>query len=226
MSHIATTLLAVALVLTVGILSFIIVPGGENLISGKATAQVYIYETPAEGCTVNLTSGINTVSFYCETADSPINASLVNIYNESLNFSAVFVYTPNNPLDSWSSYNPSLPSWAVQSLSTLNRRNGFVVVMNEDGEYYKNGYRFSNTEIDLLPGWNFIGYPSDNELNISSALSDIDGKYTRVETYLPINGTKDWLYYVYGVGGNLSNMTPMRGYWIYMTESAYINIDW
>jgi hypothetical protein len=226
MKHLAVTVLAVFLVIAAGILSFVLVPRGEDMLSGKVITQVYVYETPAEGCAVNLTQGINMVSFYCETGDSSLNDSLQNRNNESLDYNAVYVYNPNDPLDSWSSYNPSLPSWAVQSVSSLNRRNGFVIRMNQNGEYYKDGYRFMNTGIDLSPGWNFIGYPSDVEINITTALTQIAGKYTRVEAYTPVNETKTWLYHVPIVGGTLSNMTPMVGYWIYMTESAHLNVNW
>jgi hypothetical protein len=226
MKHLVLTLFAVILVLSIGLVSFIIVPGGENLISGKATAQVYIYETPEKGCAVNLTEGINMVSFYCETGDSSINDALIDINNNSLNYSAVFIYNPNDPLDSWSSFNPSLPSWAVQALSSLNRRSGFVIQMNETGEYYKSGYRFMSTTIDLHSGWNFIGYPSDVEINITDALVQINGMYTQVETYTPVNGTKTWLYHVPPSSGTLLNMAPMVGYWIYMNQDAQIVINW
>lgn len=226
MKHLAVSLLAVVLVLAAGIFSFIVVPEGENLISGRATAQVYIYETPEKGCAVNLTEGINMVSFYCETGDSNISDSINDRNNNSLNYDSVFSYNPNDPLDSWSSYNPSLPSWAVQSISSINRRNGYAIIMNEDGEYYKRGYRFASTTIPLQTGWNFIGYPSDAEINITDALTQIDGMYTRVETYTPVGGVKTWLYHTPPSGGTLSNMAPMVGYWIYMTQSAQIVVDW
>jgi hypothetical protein len=226
MKHVTLTFIALGLVISAGILSFIIVPRGENLITGKATAMVYVYETPATGCAVNLTPGINVVSFYCESGEKSVPQAMINKKNQSLPYVAVYSYNPNNPLDAWASFNPQLPSWAVQQINNLHRKNGYIVLMNGSGEYYREGYRFSSTTINLLPGWNFIGYPTDTMMNITSALSQINDSYTRIDTYVPINGTKTWLWYIPPNNGTLSTMIPMVGYFIHMNESRSMTIDW
>lgn len=224
--YIPITVLAVALMIAAGVVSFIVVPETDNLISGMVTTQVYVYESPPKGCAVNLTEGINMVSFYCVTGERFITDSLVDRTNTSLPFFAIYKYNANNPTDAWDSYNPLLPNWTVQSLTNLNRRYGYVLVMNSSGEFFRNGYRFSLSDIELEPGWNFIGYPSDNEYNITLALEDIAGKYERVETYTPVNGTKEWLVHIPPAAGNLSYMTPMVGYWVFMDDEGIIYVDW
>jgi hypothetical protein len=226
MKHLLLTLLAVFTMIAAGILSFVIVPNGENLLSGKVTTMVYILETPPEGCAVNLSEGVNMVSFLCETGEINVTDGLLDRNNASLDYSAVYIYNPNNPLDSWTSYNPSLPSWAVQNPFYLNRRYGYAIKMNSAGEYFNDGYRYMSTTIDLQSGWNFIGYPSDVPINITVALNQISGKYTIVEAYTPVDGTKTWLYHVPVAGGDLSYMNPMVGYWIYMNQSASVVVNW
>lgn len=225
-NYLPVSIMAIILVLAAGIFSFMVVPGGDNQISGMTTSQVYIIQTPPENCSVNLTSGINMVSFYCETGTSPISTALENRTHNVLNYSAIYKYNANNINDSWDSYNPNLPSWTVQALTNLNRRYGYVVVMNSDGEYFEEGYAFVSTNITLRPGWNFIGYPSNSEMNISNALSQIDGIYTRAEAYTNVNETKTWLFYVPESGGTLQFMTPMVGYWVHVNQSSSLLVNW
>lgn len=220
------TFLAVALVLVVSFVSFILTSDFNDFISGRSVAQVRIDQANATNCSVQLKQGVNMVSFYCEPGFILLNKSMVDASNASLDYYAVFLFNPNNLNDSWSSYNPSLPAWATQSLSTLNRRSGYAVVMNTQGEYFHDGYRFANTRIPLQTGWNFIGYPSDVEKNISEALYQLDGNYTLVEAFQVLNGSNAWRSYVPGTGGTLEWMEPMVGYWIFMNTSQNLVIDW
>jgi hypothetical protein len=218
------TVLATVFVIAIAFVAFIVPTGINEVLSGRATAQAYISYTPPKNCSVRLVSGVNMVSFYCEGAETPINESLVGINNTSLDYSSVFLFNPNDLNDSWSSYNPSLPGWATQSLSTISRKYGYAIIMNQPGMYYREGYKFANNQIPLQIGWNFIGYPDDTAANITTVLAQIDGKYTRAEAYDTINNSGVWLLYVPGTGGTLTTMQPMLGYWIEMNESATLVI--
>ncbi len=214
--------MAFALVFVVAItfVSFILPSEMHDFISGKVTAQAYIYYTPPENCSVDLMQGINIVSFYCETLETPVNESLVGLNKTKLNYYAIFMYDSTNLNDSWSSYKPDLPTWATQSLNSISRKKGYTIIMNEQGMYYKEGYAYHNTQIQLYTGWNFIGYPTDEIRNVTDVLAQIEGKYTRVETYRTIAVNGEWLLYMPGAEGNLTVMIPMEGYWILMNESA------
>jgi hypothetical protein len=212
--------LAIVLVISIAILSFMLPDDLHDLISGKVTAQAYISYTPPKNCTVDLYEGVNMVSFYCEALDTPVNESLVNFNETSLDYYAIFRYDSNTAFDHWSSYKPGLPSWAKQDLNTISRRNGYAIIMNSEGTYYREGYAYLSTQIPLYAGWNFIGYPFDENETINNVLAQINGKYTRVEAYRTIEGSGNWLLYLPGTGGTLTVMVPMEGYWILMNENA------
>ncbi|MFA6073384.1 MAG: hypothetical protein WC758_04690 [Candidatus Woesearchaeota archaeon] len=218
------TALAVGLVLVAGFIAFFITTDFKEVISGNAVAQVYIQETPHVNCSISLKEGINHVSFFCEEGSRSLEEALIDINNESLNYTSIYVFNAANLNDSWSSYNPSLPGWATQSISSLNRRAGYIVVMSTSGVYANDGYLFSNNNIILQKNWNFIGYPTNGVANISSVLSSINGKYVRVESYQVLNGSNYWRNYTPGNSGNLTIMESGIGYWMLMNDSASITI--
>jgi hypothetical protein len=193
-----------------------------NKITGKTVTTAYIYETPPENCSVELYEGMNLVSFHCETGVGTINESFANASNNSLNYSYFFRYNPANRNDSWDSYNPSLPEWVVQGFDRLNRKEGYYVFMNENGTYFKEGLKFTTTSIRLHSGWNYVGYPSKEIRNVTSALESIKNDFTQVVTY---NGS--WLNYDNSTGGGtLEYFVPGNGYWINVTKDVYWVLTW
>ena len=220
--------LAALLILGLGITSFMVAERLENSITGKAIATAYIYQSPPEVCSVFLDEGLNLVSFNCEDQIGPLNKSLSDANNNTLDFIAVFSYKPNNPLDAWDSYNPHLPNYTIQTIDHLDRRKAYWVIMNTSGTYSKDGLEFGSTTLSLAQGWNFIGYPSGTTRNITEVLDSINGSYERVETYKRINpgDPKEWVEHIPPSSGNLTEMIPMEGYWIYMNESRSLVINW
>jgi len=192
-----------------------------NKITGNTVTSAYIYETPPENCTVELQEGMNIVSFYCETGVGTINESFTNASNESLNYSYFFRYNPTDRNDSWDSYNPSLPDWVVQGFDRLNRKEGYYVYMNENGTYFREGLRFTTTSIKLYAGWNYVGYPSIETRNVTSALESIKNDFTRVVAY-----DEGWLTYDNITGGDLEYFVPGKGYWINVTKDVYWVLTW
>ncbi|MGV8162894.1 MAG: hypothetical protein ACP5N2_06205 [Candidatus Nanoarchaeia archaeon] len=225
-SMILRTVFAVLLVVIISVISFILPTDFSDYLSGRVVTQVYVTGFQTTNCSIHLKEGINMVSFFCADEASSVDQSMINVTNQSIDYYAVFYYNPNNINDSWSSYNPELPTWATQTINNLDRRKGYVVVMNNEGEFFNDGLRFVNTKIILQTGWNFVGYPSDVEKNISEAFSSIDGKYTRVEAYQVVNDSNQWRLYVPNSTGTLVVLEPMVGYWIFMNESAELIVNW
>lgn len=220
-----SAILAVFLVLVSGFVAFIISSDSGNDLTGYAVSQVYVQMTPPENCSIDLKEGINMVSFYCEEGIGSLNESLVDENGAVLDYKAVFVFNPNNLNDSWSSYNPSVPLWATQSLSSLDRRKGYAIILNAPGRYYNEGYEFTSTNINLVEGWNFIGYPKKDSKNVSLVLASLDGYYEKVESYQVVGGNNEWKLYIPGVGGTLTTMEPMIGYWIFVNESKILSFN-
>ncbi len=220
------SLAGILTVLGIAIFSFYIAEDLPNTLTGRTITRAYIIETPPGTCEVNLSIGLNLASFYCETGERHISNALTDENNNVLNYEAIFKYNPGNEDKPWSSYNPSLPNWTIQDLNNLNRRHGYWIIMEQPGTYYREGFDFLQTNIQLKTGWNLIGYPTKNEREIEEALSQINETYTRVEAYTDVNGTKTWLYHVLGEPGTLENMTPGLGYWVYAEQDTSWFVNW
>jgi hypothetical protein len=71
----------------------------------------------------------------------------------------------------------------------------------------------------LKAGWNLIGHTAIEPMPVESALISIDGKYSHILTYDPIQG---WKMYIVGNPAlqQFNVFEPGRGYWIFMTQDA------
>ena len=224
--HVTPIILAVILVIGTGIIAFHYSEDIGERITGKTIARVYITETPPANCTVILREGVNIISFYCEPGGGSLDESLRNQEGQVLPYKAVFRHNPLNPQNPWQIYNPSLPNYTVQTLSTLDRRRGYYIIMEEEGTYHREGFGFQQTTISLSQGWNLIGYPSSQERNITQAINSIEGSITRVETYEYENGNINHYYYIPGIGGTLDSMKPYHAYWIHASQAVTWLVNW
>ncbi len=71
----------------------------------------------------------------------------------------------------------------------------------------------------LKAGWNLIGHTAIEPMPVESALISINGKYSHILTYDPIQG---WKMYIVGNPSlqQFNVFEPGRGYWIFMTQDA------
>ncbi len=220
------SIISIIIVLCLTMFSFYIAEDLPNLLTGRTITRVNILETPPADCEVHLAEGLNLASFYCETGERHVSNALTDENNTVLNYTAIFRFNPGDEENPWSSYNPNLPNWTIQNLNNLNRRYGYWIKMEEPGMYFREGFDFPQTTINLRRGWNLIGYPTSTERDIEDALSQISATYTRVEAYTEVDGTKTWLYHVPGGPSTIENMTPGLGYWVYMEQDATLLINW
>ncbi|ODS36488.1 hypothetical protein BEH94_02510 [Candidatus Altiarchaeales archaeon WOR_SM1_SCG] len=76
----------------------------------------------------------------------------------------------------------------------------------------------------LNKGWNLISIPiKPDDPSVSAVLSQIEGKYTDVANY----EKGQWIYRSYAYGdwfGELESIEPGKGYWLYMKDSAEIEV--
>lgn len=115
-------LLAVFFVLFVRILSEI----GLEGITGRAVTSVNVTNVTFLNCTYTVPEGMSFFSAYCMGTEEAVQ----DLFGNSSVVGAVFYYEPSTENDQWRSYNPSLPGWAVQDLSMMSRRKGYVLFMN------------------------------------------------------------------------------------------------
>jgi hypothetical protein len=211
-----------------GFLSFFIAPEISEWITGKiTTTTVFIEETPQYNCSVNLSRGLNMVSFPCEPEQYDFYGAFKDEQNNTLNFTYIFQLNLFDATDPWKSYNIELPNWTIQNIPPkLDRRRGYFIYVEEPGVYFSEGLRFENTNIALKRGWNLVGYPSDNIKNISDAISTIENEYVHVYSYQQVNNNKEWLYHTKNEGGTLEYFTPGYAYWIYVTADTTWGVTW
>ncbi|MBN2517307.1 MAG: hypothetical protein JXB14_00520, partial [Candidatus Altiarchaeota archaeon] len=72
-------------------------------------------------------------------------------------------------------------------------------------------------QLDLTAGWNLIGHGSRTSMPVEDALFSIDSKYAFVLRY---TGGSWEIYSASGFPQQFTNMNPVEGYWIFMTQDG------
>jgi hypothetical protein len=219
-----------AVIITIALLLY----GFESIysspaITGYATempTMAFILQLNETICNFTLQDGWNLVSIPCIPVSlapseifSNINASLVSVH----------AYFAKDTGDPWKAYNPSLPSWVVQDLQLVNRKEGYWINVNRNVNYLLYNATATPNLIDLNPGWNLVGYPVMNPKEINDSLSSIYPYYSLVVIYNSSDSLDHWKEYswnsTYSAINDLNYTFPYFGYWIHMNESAMWSIN-
>lgn len=209
----------VLLVITIGTLTWVTntTPSLMDSITGLVPTTANItQQSQSEMCDFYLQQGWNLVSFHCLSNYPDTTVALAPIEG---NYRSVFSYNPTTANDSWSVYNPSLPSYVVQDLATMDRVHGYWIYMGAGQQYTLTG-AYVKRDIDLVPGWNLVGYPSKTSDTADNAFASIAGQLTKAYIY---NATTDLLqpYYPGDPNASTFNATyPFIGIWINATATT------
>jgi hypothetical protein len=191
-------------------------------ITGHAVSTQVGVEGPEINSTCNMTlqQGWNMIAIGCFTSDTTLSTMLSSINGK---YASIMGYYPDYG-DKWRTYNPSLPSWVVQDLANISRKNSYWLYLKNTTNFTTSGTLKLMDYISVERGWNFVSNPTNKTYNISRAFATIDGKYSIVHSYDRSLGV--WQSYVpNGNNSNasgLKNFTPSRGYWVNMTEGGVI----
>jgi hypothetical protein len=178
-------------------------PTGGAALGAQSTAVLTIIEAE-----INLTSGWNMISLSIQ----PDNTAISNVLNPiSGKYSSAWAYQNNG----WKVYDPANPGFS--DLATMETGWGYWLNMTEAANLTVSGTEPSKS-IDLLGGWNLVGYNSSTAQPIADALTSISGKVVSVWAY--IDGS--WKVYDPANPGfsDLTTMEPGYGYWIATTEAC------
>ena len=187
---------------------------GKPSIIGAMVASVFVSSLETNNtCNIDMVEGWNLISFACKPDNSSVGSMLSPING---NYTSIHTYNASDDADNWKSYNPNVPSWVLQDISTINDKSGYWIKMDNNSILNVTGTISSPNSINLMQGWNLISYPSDSSKSPSDAFSGISNSYSIVWAY---NASEDsYLYYSPSLGsGTLTDITPDRGYWINMT---------
>jgi hypothetical protein len=186
-------------------------------ITGNVVTRVAIVKRTSMNCSIPLYPGWNLVSMPCMTENSARDIMLQTIAG---NYSSIHTYDISNTTDPWKSYNPEMPWWVIQDLSSISEKNGYWIQMKTNTSWDVQGDLYLPVLIPMYKGWNLVGYPYNTTQYINESLITIDGSYSAVYAY-DANESKWLMYYAYlpsWVSQNLTNMSMYFGYWINMTQ--------
>jgi hypothetical protein len=164
-------------------------------------------------CTVVLLEGWNLFSIPCITDNTSLDYMLSNI---SGNYNSIHAYETSDAEDPWKAYNPDLPSWVEQDLTTIDEKKGYWINMKDTGIINISGTLIIPHYVPLEEGWNLIGYAANSSKSITQGLISLDGSYNKVWMY----NASDNKYYYFNVDGNstFNTISPNYGYWINITR--------
>jgi len=137
---------------------------------------------------------------------NPINPSPSSVFDAIEDDCAgVWAYYANP--GGWKRY---IPGGTANDLIAIEPGRGYLVNMTKARTLTIIGQEITDTDIELFPGWNLVGYNSSTSQSPESSLSDID--YTSVWTY--VDGV--WLRHIKGVDflNTLTLLNSGVGYWI------------
>ena len=218
----------------------------DHITGDVVNTHVELFPIQSKNCSFHLNPGWNMVSFYCLGLYVPRESVLDSI---SGSYSSIFAYQANDVSDKWKSYNPDLPNWTVQQLNHMDRVSGYWIYIYNESNFSFAGV-YSDSNINLYDGWNFVGYPNKNTVNINISLNgipytlvkhyNVDVSYVNVTTYIIDNITGNitgnitntvtytsdtWLIHVFnGSNNTLDTFDTYRGYWLNVTGDSVWHI--
>ena len=178
---------------------------------------------PAAGLwQICLSAGWNLVSLPALPASTSLPDVLASIAGK---YTAVLAYDPASA-QPWRKYVPGAPKYA-NSLTALAYGQGFWINVTEATVLLISGTVPASVSIRLYPGWNLIGFPSQQPVPIAQALQGIAGQYDQVYTQDASDKVDPWKAYLPEQPPSASDLTEMRaglGYWIHATEACTLTV--
>jgi len=156
----------------------------------------------------NLQAGRQLISIPLVQSDTTLTIVLQTIDG---NYNYVQWYDPLDAEDHWMAYSTSKPS-GFNDLFNIDHKIGIWIEMILEDNLTVAGKVPNNTIIQLYKGWNFVGYPSFNEKNVSETLKDVP--YDQVE------GFDENAPYYLRILKDDDVMSAGCGYWIRVTSDC------
>ena len=159
----------------------------------------------------------------------PVNPAMGDVFSPiSGSYDLVYAYNRCDPDDDWwKRYDPAAPSF-VNDLTTASVTQGLWVRAGDDATLTVSGSYPGQTEIQLCPDWNLIGYPSEVPAPLPDALESIAGKYDLVYRYDADDEEDHWKKFDPNAPffvNDLTQMEPGKGYWIRMIQEATLVVN-
>jgi hypothetical protein len=161
---------------------------------------------------LNLLQGWNLISLPVQPTQTSITAVLSGIQGK---YSALYGFEGGN-------YQSYIPGESDNNLSQLKAGSGYWILMDEAAQLEITGSRPS-TAVNLKEGWNLVGFNSTASKPVEQAFSSIRSSIDIVYGF--DNPTYGYKTYSPSEGGQLTQLDPGTGYWVYAIEDVSWKVE-
>jgi len=188
-----------------GIYTVTIVAEDEAENEIEVSTVVYISDEVFDWEIALLSEGMNMFSIPLMSEDSDIE----EVLGEEISDRAEKVWSYQQ--GEWKYNVPSGSGWSSSSsrLQEIVPGYGYIIFMNEDSVLHGKGKAYGADvppEVVLSTGWNLIGHYGFKNLNISDALSSLDGSYNHVNSVFRVDND--------GALNKVKKLRAERAYWL------------
>jgi hypothetical protein len=185
--------------------------------TGAVITRARVVFANSSSCNITVEEGFNLISSPCSQLGG-INRDLFLTTVSSLG-PTLHAYVSSDLGDPWKAYNPRLPSWVVQDLSTILDIRGYWLYVNGSGNLSVTASIISPRTTPLEQGWNLVGYPSFTEQSVNLSFATAYPYWREVRrwnfsssSYESFeNGTQT---------GDFLTMQTYFGYWVYADSAV------
>ena len=189
---------------------------GEPSASGSSSSSNYIIyggfwnilPGAPETFSLSLVTGWNLISLPIQPSETEISSVLSQI-------SGLFTIVWSYQNGKWWMYDPA--NIGFSDITTMEAGHAYWIEMTQAGAINIAGSEPSKS-LNLLAGWNFVGFNSNQSMPVNDALSSISAKLVIVWSYQ----NEGWRMYDPNHPGfsDLTTMEPGDGYWIKVIENC------
>jgi len=161
--------------------------------------------TTISGINIDLNQGWNLISS--------------NIIPSNSQMEEIFLYIENNILFVKNRLGQVfIPLYEINHIGNWNITHGYIVYVTSPDTLQITGTEVNptETEINLVSGWNLISYLRNLQMPVETALAGINSSLILVKNNI------GQLYYPSYFLNTLGNMQPGQGYWLFMSEPAVL----
>ncbi len=181
-------------------------------------ALAYVGEDAPLFFEIPVVAGWNLISLPLTPADTSILTALADRDGDT-SWTRAMWYNPSTPADLWKQYNSAWGA-ALNDLGAVTASMGIWLYVSTVGDGFINvtGSAQASTVVSLKAGWNLVGYPSNTQRTVATALAGVP--YDLVEGF---DGAAT--YKTVALTG-ASLMAPGKAYWIRVTADAEWTVNW
>lgn len=189
---------------------------GTGTFSIGGTASFHLTAKSTVDQVISLLEGWNIISFF----HMPENTNLMDIFQPLIDNGTLIKVQD----ETGAALEYVVPIGWVNNLGEFDPTKGYKIKVSSTTELLTEGYEVSDTiQIDLLEGWNIMGYPFDQPQDASQAFAEMIAAGTLLKVQ---DEAGNAIEYVFPIGWiyNIDQLEPGEGYKIKVTENTVLKL--